>query len=125
MNDMMVQTVATSVECHVLLNEITVMADIGAFAAEMGVLQPLTIHVALAVVPPVEDDLRQAFDYNAIRAYAQDLAGRRISLIETFAQRLAGLCLRSDLVIEAVVRIDKPRAVPGCLAGTRVCLRKT
>lgn len=112
-------------ECEVLLNEIEVMADIGAYAAENGVLQPLRIGVSLSIIPPRHDDLTQTFDYAMLFTYASELAVQRISLIETFATRLAEMCLASDLVMEAVVRIDKPRAVPGCLAGTRVRLRKT
>lgn len=108
--------------CEVLLGEIGVMADIGAYAAEHGVLQPLRLHVALSVVPPRDDDLAQTFDYALIRAYADDLAGQRINLIETFALRLARRCLESDLVMAATVRIDKPRAIPDCRAGTRVRL---
>ncbi|MEE4452126.1 dihydroneopterin aldolase [Novosphingobium resinovorum] len=116
--------VASAVECQVLLDEIEVMADIGAFSAEHGVPQPLRIHVALSIVPPVDDDLSQTFDYSRIHAHALELASQRIALIETFAQRLARMCLACDLVTEAAVRIDKPRAVPGCLAGTRIRIRR-
>lgn len=111
-------------ECEVMLNEIEVMADIGAYAAEQGVLQPLRIGVALSIIPPASDDLTQTFDYALLIAYARELAAQRISLIETFALRLAEMCLASAIVMEAVVRVDKPLAVPGCLAGTRIKLRK-
>jgi dihydroneopterin aldolase len=111
-------------ECQVLLGDLEVMADIGAYAAEHGVLQPLVIHVTLMLVPPTDDDLAQTFNYAVIREYALALARQRISLIETFAHRLASLCLDSDMVTEAEVRIDKPRAIPGAMAGTRVRLRK-
>lgn len=107
-----------------MLNEIEVMADIGAYAAEQGVLQPLRIGVALSIIPPASDDLTQTFDYALLIAYARELAAQRISLIETFALRLAEMCLASAIVMEAVVRVDKPLAVPGCLAGTRIKLRK-
>lgn len=110
--------------CQVLLGDLEVMADIGAFAAEHGVLQPLRIHVVLTVTPPRTDDLGETFDYNQIRDHALALAGQRISLIESFAQRLARRCLEATMVVEAEVRIDKPRAVPGCMAGTRVVLSK-
>lgn len=111
-------------ECEVLLSGIEVMADIGAFAAEHGVPQPLLIDVALTIVPPIDDELAQTLDYKTIFSYACELAAQRTSLIETFGQRLARMCLASDLVTEATVEIRKPRAVPGCMAGTRVRLRK-
>jgi 7,8-dihydroneopterin aldolase/epimerase/oxygenase len=110
--------------CQVLLNNIEVMADIGALAIELGVLQPLLIHVALTVVPPTMDDLTHTFDYSNIRKFAKELADQRIVLIETFAQRLAQRCLAFEMVLDAEVRIDKPKAVPGCLAGTRVIMSK-
>lgn len=116
--------VSCAIECQVLLSDIEVMADIGAYSAEHGVPQPLRIHVELSIVPPVDDALAQTFDYALIRAHALELAARRTSLIETFARDLAHKCLACDLVMEAVVRIEKPRAVPGCLAGTRVRLRR-
>jgi 7,8-dihydroneopterin aldolase/epimerase/oxygenase len=112
------------ITCQVMLNDIEVMADIGALAVELGVPQPLRIHVSLTVVPPSADDLTQTFDYSNIRVFAQELAAQRIVLIETFAQRLAQMCLADDVVLDAEVRIDKPKAVPGCLAGTRVKLGK-
>lgn len=112
------------IACEVLLDDLTVMADIGALAAEQGVRQPLRIHVALSVVPPLDDDLAQTYDYVAIKRHARELAGQRISLIETFARRLALACLASDLVLAAEVRIEKPLAVPGSMAGTRLRLRK-
>jgi dihydroneopterin aldolase len=110
--------------CEVMLHDLHVMADIGAYAAEHGVLQPLILHVTLTVTPPGSDDLGDTFNYADIGDYARHLAGQRIGLIETFAQRLARKCLETDVVIEAEVRIDKPRAVPGAMAGTRVLLRK-
>jgi dihydroneopterin aldolase len=113
------------IACQVLLNDIEVMADIGALAIELGVLQPLLIHVALTVVPPTTDDLTQTFDYSIIRRFAEELAAQRIVLIETFAQRLAQRCLAFEVVLDAEVRIDKPKAVPGCLAGTRIRMGKS
>ena len=113
-----------SVSCQVLLGDLEVMADIGALASEHGVPQPLRICVTVDVVPPPADNLAQAFDYSLIAVFAHELAAGRIALIETFAQRLAQKCLAYDMVLGAEVRIDKPRAVPGCLAGTRVRLSK-
>ncbi|WP_051376811.1 dihydroneopterin aldolase [Burkholderia sp. WSM2232] len=114
-----------SAQCQVILNNIEVMADIGVYEAEMGVPQPLVIDVALSVVPPAMDELSQTFDYTRVRACALGLAAQRIMLIETFAMRLARMCLTHDTVLGAEVRIRKPRAVPGCLACTCVTLSKS
>ncbi|MDR5783845.1 dihydroneopterin aldolase [Caballeronia sp. LZ065] len=110
--------------CQVRLNDMEVMADIGVYESEQGMPQPLLIDVAVTVLPPSRDDLSHTFDYTRVRAYALELAGQRIALIETFALRLARLCLAEHGVLQAEVRIGKPRAVPGCLASTCVTLRK-
>lgn len=116
--------VSVAESCQVLLDDIEVMADIGALASERGVPQPLRIHVAASIVPPTRDDIAETFDYCRIRAFALELAAHRIVLIETFAQRLARMCLAHELVLDVEVRIEKPRAIPGCRAGTRVRLVK-
>jgi dihydroneopterin aldolase len=113
-----------TVDCEVRLDNIDVMADIGALAVELGVLQPLRIKVALRITAPKIDHLSQTFDYTNIRTHAIELAGRRIVLIETFAQELARRCLEADIVNEAEIWIEKPKAVPGCMAGTYVRLTK-
>lgn len=130
MNDNIVMTRASRAQslsvtaCRVLLGQIEVMADIGALAVELGVPQPLVINVALDVVAPSHDRLHETFDYTHIRDFAEELAADRIVLIETFARRLAEMCLAFDVVQGAEVRIDKPQAVPGCMAGTVVRIEK-
>ncbi len=111
-------------QCSVMLDNIEVMADIGILAAETGVRQPLVLHVRLDVVPPTGDHIDQTCDYREIHQAAQDLAERRIALIETFARRLAERCLANERVLVAEVRADKPRAVPGCLAAAHVRLSR-
>jgi len=110
--------------CQVMLSGIELMAHIGAFEHEYGQAQPLQVDVTLTVVPPRHDQLDETFDYTRIPAFARSLAVSHTVLIETFALKLAGMCLCCESVLEAEVRIGKPRAVPGCLAGTRVVLRK-
>lgn len=114
----------TSIECQVHLDQIKVMADIGVHASEMGTLQPLLIDVCLSVIPPRDDELCQTFDYVLIARHAGELAASRTNLIETFARLLAERCLQSDLVLEAFVQIAKPQAMPDCMAGTRIRMRK-
>lgn len=110
--------------CQVLLSDIEVMADIGALESERGVPQPLRIDVRVSVVPPSRDELSHTFDYSRIRAFALELAAERTVLIERFALKLALRCLADDTALEAEVRIGKPCALPGCLAGTRVVVSK-
>jgi len=108
--------------CSVMLDNIEVMADIGILAVETGVKQPLVLHVRLDVIPPADDHIDETHDYREIHRAAHDLAEQRIALIETFARRLAERCLANERVLAAEVRVDKPLAVPGCLAATQVRL---
>jgi len=115
----------TSASCQVRLSDIEVMADIGAYEIEKGVPQPLLIDVTVSVLVPSKDDLSLTFDYTHVRTCALELAAEHITLIETFALRLARKCLAHDVVLSAEVRVGKPHAVPGCLASTCVKLSKS
>lgn len=106
----------------VFLRDLSVIADIGAYAHEIGHPQPLLVHVHLGVVPPQNDVIEEVFDYTQIKSAADALGRERITLIETFAQRLAEFCLAHRLVRRVSVTIEKPRAVPGCMAGVTVSL---
>ncbi len=111
--------------CQVMLDDIPVHADIGVLSAEIGVQQPLFVHVTLDVTPPEADELDQTFDYRGIHAATQALGQERIALIETFARRLAEHCLADRRVMVAEVRVDKPRAIPGSMARTRIRLTRS
>lgn len=110
--------------CTVALRNVEIMADIGAYEHEMGRLQPLVAHVALKVVPPINDRIEEAFDYARIKAFATELGTKRTVLIETFARNLATECLAHPLVLKVDVTIEKPLAVPGCTASTTVVLKQ-
>jgi dihydroneopterin aldolase len=114
-----------AIACEVMLDGIEVEADIGAYVREFGRPQPLSIDVTISIVPPSGDDLATTFDYAEIRIFAGELAGQRIALIETFAERLARRCLAHPAALAVDVRITKPRAVPGCMARVRMRLAKS
>lgn len=108
----------------VFLRDLSVIADIGAYPHEIGHPQPLLVHVHLGVAPPRHDTIEEVFDYTQIKSAADALGRERITLIETFAQRLAEFCLAHRLVERVSVTIEKPRAVPGCMAGVTVSLER-
>lgn len=111
--------------CFVALTDFEVMADIGVHDAEIGRLQPLRIAVTLETLHPGVDSIEEAFDYGRIVEEARHLASSRTCLIETFASRLGEACLESALVLSADVHVEKPWAIPGCLAAARVISTKT
>ena len=107
----------------VMVRDIRLAADIGVHAHEIGRLQALTVHVALQVLAQKSDRLEDTMDYNVIVAHASALAGQRIELIETFAQRLALACLEHPPVLEVDVQVEKPGALANGVASARVIMK--
>ena len=118
-------TTVTTSHFQVRLDGIDVMAKIGTSADEQGNAQPLRIFVALNIFTPQSDSLEATFDYSHIHAFAHELAMQKMTLIETFALRLANLCMANPVVFAAHVRIEKPKAVPPCIAGVSVQLTRS
>jgi dihydroneopterin aldolase len=57
------------------------------------------------------DDLGRTVDYGALaEELAQVVAGEPVDLIETLAERLAGVCLAHRPVLTAEVTVHKPQA---------------
>lgn len=110
-------------EMHVCVRDMRIPADIGVFAHEIGRAQPLVVSVRLALLVVTEDQLTETIDYNRIVDAALALGQQRIALIETFARRLAGICLAWPGVLEAEVTVEKPGALINGVAATRSVLR--
>jgi 7,8-dihydroneopterin aldolase/epimerase/oxygenase len=111
--------------CTIEVTGLRVQADIGVYAHEIAMRQPLDVDVEFDVLAlPQTDALDETPDYSRVLALADELAGQRIALIETFAKRLAEGLLEHPLVTVAAVRVRKPQALPGCVAGCRVRLSR-
>lgn len=108
----------------VTIRDLSVAADIGVYAHEIGRPQTLVLNVTLHVKPVMADQISETIDYTRVVEYAEALARERTALIETFAYRLAEKCLAHPLVHEADVVVEKPGAIPQAVAGTRVVLRR-
>jgi dihydroneopterin aldolase len=109
-------------ETTIVVRGVEVQADIGINAEEIGQLQPLIIHAELRVREPAADEIGSTFDYRDLVQHAEALASRRMSLIETFAHRLARVCLDHPAVLRVEIAVDKPAALRNGLAGVRVTL---
>ncbi|MHC9237414.1 dihydroneopterin aldolase [Pseudooceanicola sp. 502str34] len=108
----------------VFVTDLEIEALIGILEHEQAKRQPLFLDIELDVIPPVADDIAQAFDYRAVGVIAQDLASGQIGLVEVFAHRLASHLLDSPLVTAAKVRLRKPMALDNGMAGCEVVLAK-
>lgn len=93
--------------------------EIGCYREEFGVTQALRFNVVLDV-PRFSlhsaDEEAAIVSYDVIVDAISDLAGGpRISLVETFAERLAGALLADNRVSRAWIRIEKIDRVSGSL----------
>jgi len=61
------------------------------------------------------DDLNDTVDYKAVKLEILSLVeDSEFNLIESLAERIAGICLKADGVESATVTIDKPGALRFC-----------
>ena len=110
---------------RVFLRDLEIEADIGYYAQEKGVMQPLlvTIELTLGLDRFTEEALEATVDYTSLAARAKALGTSHIDLIETFAERLADQCLGLPSVEAVRVEVRKPRAVPNAMAGVEILRR--
>lgn len=96
-----------------------VTAEIGAFQAERGQPQRLLFNVVVEVRPhpePLADDVDRILSYDRItEAIAAELAGDRLNLLETLAERIAERVLAAPQAMRAFVRVEKLDRGPGAL----------
>lgn len=96
---------------RVLVRDLVLAAEIGAFRHERGMLQRVRINLELAVPEedhPVGDDLRNVVCYDEIISGIRALvSGGHVKLVETLAERIARLCLADPRVALARVRVEK------------------
>jgi len=111
-------TLSTS---KVFVTGLQVQAQIGVYRHEIGRVQPLIVDVELDVPTNASDRLVETVNYETILKAAQELAGQgHVDLVETFAHRLAEMCLEDARVSRARVRIEKPLALAPHAVGAGV-----
>lgn len=111
---------AAALTVEITISALQVAADIGVYAHEHGRPQPLMVDVVLSVDAPAHDRLDETVDYQRVADDAHALALGRTALIETYAMRLAERCIGYSGVHHVEVRVSKPGALRGGLAGVRV-----
>ncbi len=100
----------------VFVRDLVLSASVGVHGHERTQRQRVRINLELAVVEgaePLADDLAQVVCYeqivNGIRAL---VAEGHVKLVETLAERIAGLCFEDDRVRSARVRVEKLDVFP-------------
>ena len=105
----------------VFMRDLTVEAEIGLYAHEFGRRQPLRVQVEATLAPKPIEGLADTLNYENLAADARRIAAEgHIDLVETYAQRLAAACLKHALVRRIRVRVEKPEALQGAVAGVEV-----
>ncbi|MEM9138714.1 MAG: dihydroneopterin aldolase [Pseudomonadota bacterium] len=100
------------------------MVDIGAYPEEQGVPQRVRFDITLEVTrntAMIDDAVERVVSYDDLVAAIDGLiAGPRMSLVETFAERLAALCLVDPRARRAHIRIEKLDRLDGAGLGVEI-----
>lgn len=104
--------------------------EIGAYSEEVGVTQKLRFDIVLEVTrntAHIDDRAGRVINYDDfIEAIDQVATGPRINLLETFAERVAQLCLIDPRARRVHIRIEKLDRLPdGATLGCEISRIRT
>lgn len=110
---------------HIVIRDLVVPCEIGVFPHEHGKKQRVRINATLAMAggdSAIEDKLTATVSYGDIIDEIKALTAQgRINLVETLAERIAGLCLADRRVQSARVRVEKLDIYPdGTIVGVEI-----
>ena len=96
-------------------------AEIGVYAHEHGIRQPLIADVEMDIIAAGWERLAETVNYEVIAEKARRTAAEgHFQLVEAFAERLARACLADQRVTQARVRVEKPLALAPDAVGAGV-----
>lgn len=105
---------------RVFMHDLVLDVEIGVYTHEKGVTQRVRFSVDVDLFPAVHalnDDIRQAFDYDTIIKGIKTISARgHINLVETLAEEVANTCLahpRAQSVRVMIEKLDKEPGVVG------------
>jgi len=96
---------------HVFVRDLELECSIGVHDHEKEAHQRVRVNLDLAVyegADPVDDDILNVVCYERLAAGVRDIAAEgHVNLVETFADRIAEMCLGKKNVRSARVRVEK------------------
>jgi len=96
---------------HVFVRDLVLQAEIGVHKHEQRRRQPVRVNIDLTVeenAEPLADRLENVVDYERIVEGVRDIVtSGHINLVETLAERIAGLALTDARVLATRVRVEK------------------
>ena len=115
---------------RIFLRGYTREIEIGAYTQEVGVTQRVRFDIVLEVTrntAHIDDQVGRVINYDdLIEAIDELIAGPRISLLETFAERLAQHCLIDPRARRVHIRIEKLDRLPsGATLGCEISRQRT
>lgn len=115
---------------RISITGLRVFARHGVFEHERRDGQEFVIDAAVwldASAAAARDDVTQTIDYGALAGLLAAAAeGPPVALLETLAERLAGVCLSQPGAEEAEITVHKPHApIPHRFADVAVTIRRT
>ena len=110
---------------RVFLSDYVREVEIGAYPEERGVRQRLRFNIVLEVMrggPVADDRVGSVINYDGlIEAIDEAAEGPRVNLLETLAERIAGLCLADPRAKRVHLRIEKlDRLAEGATLGCEI-----
>ena len=111
----------------VFVRGLEVQAEIGLYAHEHGVRQPLVCDVEMEVDPWGSEVLGETVNYERVRDLAKSVtAAGHWKLVESFAQKLAEALMQSPRIRSCRVRVEKPTALrpDAAAAGVEITLER-
>lgn len=104
---------------RVFMHDLVLDVEIGVYTHEKGVTQRVRFSVDVDLFPAVHtlnDDIRQAFDYDTIIKGIKTIIARgHINLVETLAEEVANICLAHPRAQSVRVMIEKLDKEPGAV----------
>jgi len=96
---------------HVFVRDLVLLGRVGIYDAEKAAPQRVRINLDLAVredAKPIGDDYAKVVCYEQIVTKVRGIVeDGHVNLVETLAERLAGICLQDPRVRSARVRVEK------------------
>ena len=113
---------------RMFLHDLVISTEIGAYPEERDRKQRVRFNIDALVEdrPVTEDDLAGVVSYELLRdaAYRVSSMGHT-NLVETMAERLAGLCLNHPAIVEITIRVEKLDVFEDCdSAGVEITRRR-
>jgi len=101
---------------RVLIRDMEIVASVGVFEHEKRYEQRIVVSLELDVEDEYDgrsDRLEHVLDYAAIvEGTVRLVQAEHVHLIETLAERIAGLCLDDARVVAVKVKVEKPDVLP-------------